>query len=130
MSKNNIIINFFIIILIFSFSSNDDYINRHENNYSELFDCKEKNKNGKNITNSEDCFNIKAGRKWKCCYFEYKVGEETKYGCMRYRKNNETDLYDLEDYISTLSSGIMLDCGQNYLIYSIGILFVLLFFLL
>ena len=132
MSKSNIIINFIIFILIADLSSCDkDFIDRHSTNITEKdLNCIEK-MNSNDIISSDDCFAINPGRKWKCCYFEFinKDGE-TEHGCMKYRKNNEADLNDLKDYISKFSSNIMLDCRQNYLIYSIGILFAFLLFLI
>ena len=131
MPKNNMIIKFLIFILILDLSSNDDdYDNRHEN-FALESNCNKKGENDRSeINNADDCFKQKPGRKWKCCYYEYKDGTNDKKGCMRYRKNNESDLNDLKDYISTFSANIMLVCRQNYLIYSFGILFAFLLFLL
>ena len=129
MSKTNIIIKFFIIILILDLSSSVDD-NRPEN-FTLMSNCNKKGEeDNSNITNSNDCFSKKPGRKWKCCYYEYKDGAQDKKGCMRYRKNDESDLNDLKDYISLFSSNIMLDCKQNYLTYSFGIVFSFLLFLL
>ena len=127
MSKNNKIIKFMIFILILDLSLSD---NRHEN-FNLISNCnKEGEPDNTNVTNSDECFAKKPGRKWKCCYFEYNDGNEDVRGCMRYKKNDENDLNDLKDYISTFSSNVMLDCGQKYLIYSFGILFSFLLFLL
>ena len=123
----NKIIKFLIFILILDLSLSD---NRHEN-FTMTSNCNKKGEQeNKGIKDPDDCFGQKPGRKWKCCYYEYKEGDEHVKGCMRYRKNDESDLNDLKDYISTFSSNVMLDCGQKYLIYSFGILFSFLLFLL
>ena len=130
MSKRNIIINSFIIIIsIFSFIKSDDYINRHDGS-AEKFDClKDPSKGESEIKSADDCFKKSPLRKWKCCYFEYKDknGNDAK-GCMKVRKNNQTDLNDLKDYVSTLSIDTVFTCEQNYLIYSFGSFILLLLF--
>jgi len=130
MSKRNFIINSFIIIItIFSFIKSDDYINRHDN-YNEYFDClKDQSKKG-DIKSADDCFKKSPLRKWKCCYFEYKDKEDKDAkGCMKVRKNNQTDLNDLKDFVSTLSIDTVFTCSQDYLIYSFGSIILLLLFL-
>ena len=124
MSKKNIIINIFIIIITILYSNEkDDYINRHDN-YNKYFDCVDKSENPGDINSADDCFKKSPIRKWKCCYFEYN-GEK---GCMKVRKNNETDLNDLKDFVSSLSIDTVFTCKQNYLIYSFGLSILLLFF--
>ena len=127
MSKRNIIINSFIIIItIFSFIKSDDYINRHDG-YDNNYDClKDKSKGESEIKSADDCFKKSPLRKWKCCYFEY---GDNKKGCMKVRKNNQTDLNDLKDYVSTLSIDTVFTCSQDYLIYSFGSIILLLLFL-
>ena len=126
MSKRNIIINSFILIItIFSFIKSDDYINRHNGDVNK-FDClKDKNKGESEIKSADDCFKKSPLRKWKCCYFEY---GDNKKGCMKVRKNNQTDLNDLKDYVSTLDINTVFTCEQNYLIYSFGSFILLLLF--
>ena len=125
MSKRNIIINSFIIIItIFSFIKSDDYINRHDGIIDE-FDCLKDKSKKDDIKSADDCFKKSPLRKWKCCYFEY---GGNKKGCMKVRKNNQTDLNDLKDYVSTLDINTVFTCEQNYLIYSFGSFILLLLF--
>ena len=127
MSKRNIILNtFIIIIVILPFITSEDYINRHDG-YDNHFDClKNPEKGNEEIKSADDCFKKSPIRKWKCCYFEYIGG----IGCMKVRKNNETDLNDLKDYVSKLSLDAVFTCEQNYLIYSFGLSILLLLFFL
>ena len=124
MSKKNIIINIFILIItILSSNESNDYINRHDN-YKEYYDCLDKSDKPGDIKSADDCFKKSPIRKWKCCYFEFDEGK----GCMKVRKNNETDLNDLKDFVSGLSMDAVFTCKQNYLIYSFGLFILLLFF--
>ena len=123
MSKTIMITNCFIIILsLISIIKTDDYVKRYEG-YDGYFDCsKEGNKeNTDNIKSPEDCFKKSPRTKWKCCYFEF----DDNIGCMRYRKNNETDLNDLKYFISRLSTKSVLNCRNNYISYPIAPNFLL-----
>ena len=135
MSKTIMITNCFIIILsLISVIKNEDYVNRF-GKYNGNFDCYEigNNENKDNIDSPEECFDISPRIKWNCCYFEYdiKSSDDKKYGCMRYRKDNETDLNDLKYYISKLSTRTVLKCRQYYITYpfilSISLLILFLF---
>ena len=130
MSKRNIIINIFIIIIaIFSFIKSEDYINRHDG-YNNTFDClKNPDKGEKEIVSADDCFKKSPLRKWKCCYFEKWENEiRIEKGCMKVRKNNETDLNDLKDFVSQRGIDTVFLCEQNYLYYSFGVFILLLLF--
>ena len=134
MSKIIMITNCFIIILsLISIIKNEDYVNRF-GGYEGNFDCYEigNKENKDNIESPEDCFDISPRTKWNCCYFEYDINDNNrKYGCMRYRKGNETDLNDLKNYISKLSTRTVLNCRQYYIAYpfilSISLLILFLF---
>ena len=133
MSKKKKIFNcFMIIISIISIIKNVDYIDRY-NGYEGVFDClgngtiaDEKNE----IKDPEACFKKSPRTKWKCCYFEYNNGTAYEKGCMRYRKNNISDLNDLKYYITKLSDDTILNCRQNYLISSFILSLTLLLFFL
>ena len=129
MSKINIIINIFLLIITFlPFIKSEDYINRHDGNVNN-YDClKNPSKGSDEIKSADDCFKKSPLRKWKCCYFEYDKGNGNGKGCMRVRKNNQTDLNDLKDYVSKLSINTVFTCEQNYLIYSFGSFILLLLF--
>ncbi len=125
---------FIIIISIISIIKNIDYIDRY-NGYDGVFDCLG---NGTNIdedgvfNDPETCFKNRPRTKWNCCYFEYynETSEKYQKGCMRYRKNNISDLNDLKYYITKLSEDNVLNCRQNYLISSFILLFTLFLFFL
>ena len=123
---------FIIIITIISIIKNEDkYVLRY--NYSGLFDCIEIGQNSNNgIEDPESCFKKSPRTKWKCCYFEYYNESTSEYekGCMRYRKNNISDLNDLKYYITKLSDDTILNCRQNYLISSFILSLTLLLFFL
>ena len=129
MSKRNIIINVLIIIAIFSYIKSEDFINRHDG-YNNNFDCLENPETEKGkIVSADDCFKKSPLRKWKCCYFEtWKDGTMTEKGCMKVRKNNETDLNDLKDFVSQRGIDTVFTCEQNYLYYSFGTFILLLLF--
>ena len=131
MSKKNIIINIFLLIItILPFIKSEDYINRHDGN-ANTYDClKDPDKGKEQIKSADDCFKKSPLRKWKCCYFEYKENNNVVNGCMKVRKNNQTDLNDLKDFVSKLDIDTVFLCEQNFLIYSFGsfILLLLLFF--
>ena len=132
MSKKNINLFCFIINLVLILSDDFDKLNRFDN-YLGYFDCKKFNNSEPNpkIKTAEDCFEESPVRKWKCCYFEYIDDNNTfHYGCMRVRKNNITDLNDLKYFVSKLSTETVFNCKQNYIMYSFGISFALLLFLI
>ena len=130
MSKRNIITNIFLLIItILPFIKSEDYINRHDG-YTNTYDCLKDSDKGKDeIKSADDCFKKSPLRKWKCCYFEYKdENDNDANGCMKVRKNNQTDLNDLKDYVSQLHIDTVFTCEQNFLIYSFGSFILLLFF--
>ena len=131
MSKRNIIINSFIIIIaILSFIKSEDYINRYDGE-SHDYDClkiQDENEKSK-IKSADDCFKKSPIRKWKCCYFEiWKDGERSGQGCLKVRKNNQTDLNDAKNYVAEKGIDTVFTCEQNYLIYSFGFFILLLLF--
>ena len=133
MSKKNIIIlcSLFNLFFVLSKTKFPDYINRH-NNYKGYFDCFNYNnsqENSEKIETADDCFEESPLTKWKCCYFEYNDSKTIKNGCMRARKDNETDLNDLKYFVSKLSPKAVFNCKQTNLSYSFGILIGLLLFL-
>ena len=130
MSKRNIIVNIFIIIIaIFSFIKSEDFINRHDG-YNNIYDCLENPEKGKDeIASADDCFKKSPLRKWKCCYYEmWEGGKMAEKGCMKVRKNNETDLNDLKDFVSQRGIDTVFTCEQNYLYFSFGAFILLLLF--
>ena len=130
MSKRDFLIfSFIFIVAIIPISGNDDYPDRTNSSISK-FDClDEAEKEAEKIKSAEDCFKKSPIYKWKCCYFEYKEDNEMKNGCMKVRKNNETDMNDLKNYISKLSSYTVFNCRQVYLTYSLFMSLALLFLL-
>ena len=122
MFKSNAMIFFFIIIFILSNEKKLKAANR-DTDYKAYYDCIEdgKSKDDANkIQTAEDCFKQSPMTKWKCCYFEYNKKDENNFdkGCMKVRKNNITDLNDLKDFVSKLSSNVVFNCKQIYLSYS------------
>ena len=135
MFKKNTIIYFLFIHILFisNVKTLTDY-NRHENEY--IFDCLGDNKGiedagGKEIETAEDCFDKSPRRKWKCCFFQFKINNVSfQNGCMKVKKNNITDLNDLKYFVSKLSTETVFNCRQNYIAYSFIISLSLLLFLI
>ena len=126
MSINLLKINLLIFVLIqISNIQCKDYIDRHHK-YKAYFDClgdmKESDDDGDIIT-ANDCFEESPRRKWKCCYFEYYKDDKWNKGCMKILKNNKTDLNDLKDFVSKLSSETVFNCKSNYINFSFILIF-------
>ena len=119
MFKQNGIIYYLIIsILILSNGKTLNEADRH-NNYKATFDCvKDGATSSNDIETAEDCFEESPATKWKCCYFEYKEGNNVKNGCMKVKKDDISDLNDLKYYVSKLSPNAVFTCRLNYLSYS------------
>ena len=119
LKSNTTIFVFIISIFILSNAKTLHEANRHDN-YKAYFDCIEDNKEDDDtIITAEDCFEQSPRTKWKCCYFEYKKNGENENGCMKVKKDDISDLNDLKDFVSKLSTNAIFNCKHTYLSYSI-----------
>ena len=121
MFKSNVLIFFFFMtIFILSNAKTLKEADRHDN-YKAYFDCIEDDKGEdeeNKIITAQNCFDQSPRTKWKCCYFEYKVENDVRKGCMKVKKDDISDLNDLKDFVSNLATNAVFNCKQTYLSYT------------